>query len=145
MVVAHEYSEDVWAPSMGRKQDREEEIIKILPYMEWSKWIYELSRFELGVFPTQNVAAGQFALNCSFVEIPCVGYESLDEQRILHPSLSVPHYNLDKARDLVRKLKQDKDFYNHCVEETKEQFLKEYTEKVFVKKMKIILDRSCGR
>ena len=103
--------------------------------MEWSQWIYELSRFELGVFPTQNVAAGQFALNCSFVGIPCVGYESLDEQRILHPSLSVPHYNLDRARGLVKKLKQDKDFYDQCVYETRDLYLKEYTEKVFVSKM----------
>ena len=144
MAIANEYTDDVWAPSMGRKQDREEELVNILPYVEWSKWIYELSRFELGVFPTQNVAAGQFALNCSFVGIPCVGYESLDEQRILHPSLSVPHYDLHSARGLVKKLKNDKDFYNHCVDETKEMYQKEYTEKVFVSKMKTILESYCG-
>ena len=141
MVVANEYTDDIWAPSMGRKQDREDELIQHLPYLEWSKWIYELSRFELGVFPTQNVAAGQFALNCSFVGIPCVGYESVDTQRVLHPSLSVPHYNLDKARSLVKKLKKDRTFYNNCIEETKEMYKKYYREDFFKKHMNEIFKK----
>jgi len=36
---------------------------------------------------------------------------------------------------LVKKLKQDKDFYDQCVYETRDLYLKEYTEKVFVSKM----------
>ena len=136
MIVADEYSEDIWAPSMGRKKELEEQYIKHLPYVVWREWIYELSRFKLGVFPTANVAAGQFSLNCSFVGIPCVGYESVDTQRILHPSLSVPHYHLNQARALVKKLKEDETFYDDCVEETKMLYKAKYQESVFVKNIK---------
>ncbi len=141
MMISNEFSEDIWAPSMGRKQELEEQVIKHLPYLEWSKWIFELSRFRLGVFPTANVAAGQFALNCSFVNIPCVGYDSVDTQRILHPSLSVPHYHLDEARHLVNKLKTDKDFYQHCVQETKLLYEEKYHESKFKLQMKHLLDK----
>jgi hypothetical protein len=138
-IVAQEYSDDVWAPSMGRKKDNEESIVKHLPYMVWSEWMYELSRFKLAVFPTANVAAGQFALNCSYLGIPCVGYNSLDTQRILHPSLSVDHYNLNKAREKVIQLKNDPNFYNQCSQETKELFNAEYSEKSFIKKINQVL------
>lgn len=136
MIISNEYSEEVWAPSMGRRQKLEEQVINHLPYMKWSQWIYELSKFKLGVFPTANVAAGQFSLNCSFVGIPCVGYESVDTQRILHPSLSVPHYHLDEARNLVKRLREDENFYNDCVEETKMLYKTKYHESIFVKNMK---------
>tara|TARA_Y100000296_G_scaffold80053_1_gene104888 strand:- start:425 stop:1351 length:927 start_codon:yes stop_codon:yes gene_type:complete len=139
MIVSQELSDEVWAPSMGRRQPLEEQVVNHLPYMEWSKWIYELSRFKAGVFPTANVAAGQFALNCSFVGIPCVGYESLDAQRILHPNLTVPHYHLDEVRKKVKMLKQDQDFYNECVEETEKLYKKLYVEKVFVERIMEIL------
>ena len=140
-IVAQEYSNDVWAPSMGRKKENEESIIKHLPYMQWSDWMFELSRFKLGVFPKANVAAGQFALNCSYLGIPCIGYNSLDTQRILHPSLSVEHYNLDDARKKVKQLKSDKDFYNHCSSETKQMYNKYYTEEVFREKTLNILKK----
>jgi len=80
-------------------------------------------------------------LNCSFVGIPCVGYESVDTQRVLHPSLSVPHYNLDKARSLVKKLKKDRTFYNNCIEETKEMYKKYYREDFFKKHMNEIFKK----
>jgi hypothetical protein len=85
------------------------------------------------------VAAGQFALNCSYLGIPCVGYNSLDTQRILHPSLSVDHYNLNKAREKVIQLKNDSNFYNQCSQETKELFNTEYSEKSFIKKINQVL------
>ena len=65
-----------------------------------------------------------------------MGYESVDTQRILHPSLSVPHYHLNEARALVKKLKEDETFYNDCVEETKMLYRAKYQESVFVKNMK---------
>ena len=140
MVVAQEYSDDVWAPSMGRKQKNEETILKHLPYLTWNEWMYELSRYEVGVFPTANVAAGQFALNCSYLGIPCVGYDTLDSQRVLHPELTVPHYNLDEARKKVKELKNDKHFYEHCSKMTRYLYEQYYSEKVFVEKLTKILE-----
>jgi len=140
MVVAQEYSDDVWAPSMGRKQKNEETILKHLPYLTWNEWMYELSRYEVGVFPTANVAAGQFALNCSYLGIPCVGYDTLDSQRVLHPELTVPHYNLDEARKKVKELKNDKYFYEHCSKMTRYLYEQYYSEKVFVEKLTKILE-----
>ena len=139
MIVAQEYSDDVWAPTMGRKQENEESILNHLPYLKWNEWMYELSRFKVGVFPTANVAAGQFALNCSYLGIPCVGYDTLDSQRILHPHLTVPHYNLDKAREKVKRLKNDELFYKHCSEETKNKYKKHYIEDVFLRKVNKII------
>ena len=34
-------------------------------------------------------AAGTFALNCSYLGIPCIGYKGLDTQSTLHPDLSL--------------------------------------------------------
>ena len=135
MIVGQEYSDDIWAPSMGRKQSNEEALIKHLPYLQWTEWMYELSRFKVAVFPTANVAAGQFSLNCSYLGIPCVGYESLDNQKTLHPDLTVEHYHLNKAREKVKKLKEDEDFYQECSSKTKKLYEKHYSEKVFVKEM----------
>ena len=140
LMIAQEYSDDVWAPTMGRKQENEEAVVNHLPYLKWNEWMYELSRFKVGVFPTANVAAGQFALNCSYLGIPCVGYDTLDSQRILHPHLTVPHYNLDEARKKVKELKNDKHFYEHCSKMTRYLYEQYYSEKVFVEKLTKILE-----
>ena len=40
-------------------------------------------------------AAGTFAMNCGFHGIPCVGYNGLDTQEILHPPTTVDIGDLD--------------------------------------------------
>ena len=77
-------------------------------------------------------AAGTFALNCSRLGIPCIGYKGLDTQEILHPYLTVRRFGqmLD-AKELIRKLKEDEDFYNECSKKTLENYNRFYSEEVF--------------
>ncbi len=48
-IVAREVGDPIFAPSMGRKQKREDEIedIKYLSYMSWREWIDTLSEFDI--------------------------------------------------------------------------------------------------
>ncbi len=42
-IVAQEITDTVYAPSMGRKQPGEEELVTHLPYMNWKQWIHKLN------------------------------------------------------------------------------------------------------
>ena len=70
--------------------------------------------------PTQ--AAGTFTLNCAYHGIPCIGYRGLDTQEQLHPSLSVDYGDVEQARKLSKKLK-DNNFYDKCSTECRENYL----------------------
>ena len=104
-IVASEFSEEVFASSMGRKQLLEEQLVTHLPYMNWKQWIHKLNEFKYGVHLMRTHAAGTFALNCAFLGIPCIGYEGLDTQEICHPDLTVEVGNIEKAKTLVDLLK----------------------------------------
>ena len=73
-------------------------------------------------------AAGTFALNCSYLGIPCIGYNGLDTQEILHPNLSVNDGDLVKAKLLLKKLWTDLDFYEENRILTRELYKKNYSE-----------------
>jgi hypothetical protein len=104
------FTEEIYAPSMGRSQKQEEALgINKLPYLLWSAFITELSKRKIGVHLMRTHAAGTFALNCSFLGIPCIGYKGLDTQRILHPHLSVDDGDLISARKKLDKLWNDVD------------------------------------
>ena len=119
-IVAREFDEDMFAPSMGRKIEREDEMdINHLPYMTWVEWINNLSKYKYGVHLMPTWAAGTFTLNCAYHGIPCIGYKGLDAQEQLHPSLSIDYGDLDTAKILAKRLKIDKDFYNKCSVECK--------------------------
>jgi len=118
-IVAKQFEEDIFAPSMGRKIDRENEMdISHLPYMDWIDWINNLSRFKYAVHLMPTHAAGTFALNCSYLGIPCIGYKGSDTQTELHPFLSVDSGDINSAVKLAKKLVNDKDFYTHCSMQT---------------------------
>ena len=111
-MVAQEFGESIYAPSMGRKIKREEEMdITHLPYMNHIDWMNNLSRFKYAVHLMPTQAAGTFALNCAYHGIPCIGYKGLDTQTNCHPQLNVSMGDLEKARKLANKLKNDKGFY----------------------------------
>ena len=132
MVVAQEFEEKIYAPSMGRKIEREEELdITHLPYMNWTQWIYELRKVKYGVHLMRTHAAGTFALNCAYLGIPCIGYEGLDTQEICHPNLTVELGNLEKAKEIAKKLRNDQEFYIYCSKLTKEKYLENYHENIF--------------
>ena len=130
MIIAKELGE-VYSPSMGRKQPGEEQLVNQLPYMTWKQWIHKLNEFKYGVHLMRTHAAGTFALNCSYLGIPCIGYEGLDTQEILHPDLTVKLGDLTAARKIVERLRKDEEFYVHCSQQTKELYKQHYHENIF--------------
>ena len=68
-------------------------------------------------------------MNCGFHGIPCVGYNGLDTQEILHPLTTVDIGDLDEAKRIAYKLKNDEKFYNLCSETINKRFNEFYTEK----------------
>lgn len=132
-IVARELGYPISAPSMGRKQDQEESIedIEYLPYMTWREWINSLTRFHIGIHLMRTHAAGTFAMNCGYHGIPCIGYNGLDTQEILHPLTTVDVGELDKAKDLAVRLKDEK-FYKLCSETAKKRFKEHYTKEAWI-------------
>ena len=130
-IVASEHYDKVVAPSMGRKQPGEEQLIEHLPYMNWSEWIHKLNEFKIGVHLMRTHAAGTFALNCAYLGIPCIGYEGLDTQEICHPDLTVKVGHLDEAKEILGKLKNNSYLYKECSSTAKENYKKYYHENIF--------------
>jgi len=133
-VVAQEFGVPISAPSMGRKIDREDEMdINHFPYMTWVEWMNKLRDFKYGVHLMPTHAAGTFTLNCAYHGIPCIGYRGLDTQQELHPLLSVDDGDIQSAKKLAIKLRDDEDFYNERSKWCRENYKKSlYNEKNFV-------------
>ena len=141
-IVAKEMNLPIYAPSMGRKQDAENGIEEItyLPYVNWVKWIRELKKVRYGIHLMRTYAAGTFALNCAKIGIPCIGYENLDTQRIIHPDLTIKEGDIKTARFLARRL-ADKEFYKECMYNCLVNYEKHYHEKIFLEKFNEILEK----
>lgn len=136
-IIAHDFDEGkVYAPSMGRKQPNEEQLLTHLPYMQWKDWIHALNKFKYGVHLMRTHAAGTFALNCAYLGIPCIGYMGLDTQEICHAELTVNIGDLVMARQLAEKLRNDIEFYLYCSDKCKYQYNMHYTEQRFLEKLK---------
>jgi len=142
-MVAQEFEQQIYAPSMGRKIDREDEIdIHRFPYMSWVEWINTLRQFKYGVHLMPTHAAGTFTLNCAFHGIPCIGYKGLDTQEELHPDLSVDDGDIEKAKYLARELKNGEGFYNEMSQKCRENYKKSlYNEKNFTPHIEKIFER----
>ena len=141
-IVAQEFDTDIFAPSMGRKIDREDEMdINHLPYMSWLDWMNNLSRFKYAVHLMPTHAAGTFALNCAYHGIPCIGYEGLDTQQNCHPQLTIKMNDLNHARRLVNQLKNDSSFYETQSQTAKNNFNIFFGEKQYTYKMKEVMEK----
>ena len=103
--------------------------------MNWKQWIHQLNKFKFGVHLMRTHAAGTFALNCAYLGIPCIGYKGLDTQEILHPDLTVELGDLDSARKIAKKLRNDEEFYLYSSTLCKELYTTHYTEKEFKLKL----------
>lgn len=136
--VASEISEQVYAPSMGRKQLGEEQLINNLPYVDWSNWITQLSKFKYAVHLMRTHAAGTFALNCAYLGIPCIGYRGLDTQEQCHPNLTVEVGDILEAKRLIRLLQTDDEFYQNQSLEAKKNYSNIFSEKNFTSIFKSI-------
>tara|TARA_B100001094_G_scaffold272395_1_gene278164 strand:+ start:308 stop:1273 length:966 start_codon:yes stop_codon:yes gene_type:complete len=144
-IIAREFNTDIFAPSMGRKIKREDEMdITHLPYMNWIEWMNNLSRFKYAVHLMPTQAAGTFALNCAYYGIPCIGYEGLDTQSYCHPELTVKMNDLNHAKKLVKKLKTDTDWYKLQSETAKINYENYFGEEQFLNKWKIIGEKIHG-
>lgn len=131
-MLAKSVTDEIYSPQMGRRQEGEEQLgIQQLPYLEWNQWISELSKRKIGIHMMRTHAAGTFAMNCAYLGIPCIGYEGLDTQRILHPELTVKDGDLKTARKLIYKLHNDKEFYTLCSDLTQLLYKEHYHEDKF--------------
>ena len=130
-IVASSQFDKIIAPSMGRRQPGEEQLIEHLPYMTWKQWIHKLNEFKYGVHLMRTHAAGTFALNCAYLGIPCIGYRGLDTQEICHPSLTVEVGDVKKAKELLAELKENSYLYFKASAQAKENYKKYYNENKF--------------
>ena len=130
-IVASSIYDNVSAPAMGRKQQGEEQLVNILPYMEWKDWIHKLNEFKVGVHLMRTHAAGTFALNCAYLGLPCIGYKGLDTQELCHPDLTVEVGDLDKAKYLIKKLVSDDNFYYINSTKAKSLYIENFNESKF--------------
>ena len=119
------------------KQGEEQNGISYLPWMEWSQFMYELSKCKYGI-QCYQASAGQFPLNCAYLGIPCIGYDDINTQRDLFPSLSVKRGDIVSARRLVNQLQTDKIWYKENVKIAKFNYNQWYKEEKFLEKWKEI-------
>lgn len=134
-VIATEFDLPIYAPSMGRRQPNEEQLVTHLPYLQWDQWIHALAEFKYAIHLMPTIAAGTFAMNCGFLGTPCIGYKDADTQRKIHPKLSVDIGDLESARKCALALKNDKDFYQECSIEARDNYRNLISETQFVNKM----------
>ena len=141
-IIAQEFGEKIFAPSMGRKIEREDEMdISHLPYMNWLTWMNNLSRFKYAVHLMPTHAAGTFALNCAYHGIPCIGYKGLDTQELCFSHLSVDMGDLNRAKRLAKRLKTDEDFYNDCSKIAKTRYNECFGEKQYTYTMNKVIKK----
>lgn len=141
MIVANTFEEQVYALSTGRKRETESLLpVEHLPWMHWLDWMKELSTFKWSV-QLGTPAAGSFNLNSSYFGIPCIGYDNLYTQKMLHPQLSVSEGGIYAARQLADRLLKDDKFYKECSEQTKDLYNTHFSEEKFVKNTLSILER----
>ena len=141
-IVAQEFGEQIYAPSMGRKIEHEEQMENLthLPYMNWLDWVNNLSKYKYAIHLMPTQAAGTFALNCAYHGIPCIGYKGLDTQEYCHPQLTVSMHNLQHAKKLAKRLKEDNNFYEHQSEVAKNNYNSFFGEKEYIYSMKEVMN-----
>ena len=134
--VALELTDDITAVTTGRMKKEESQVLKHIPWVLWREWIDILSQFNVGV-QLGTAAAGTFNLNCSFHGIPCIAYSNSNTQSILHPLTTVELGDLEKAKEIANKLKDEK-FYKLCMETTEKRYEAYYSEEKFFSHMERI-------
>jgi len=140
-IVAQEFQVPIWGQTSHATRNGEEQLIKHLPRVLWVDWMKQLSSFKFAVHLMPTVAAGTFSLNCAYLGIPVIGNQDVDTQRICHPELSVKVSDVQKARELAKRLQEDQDFYDKCSGEAKENYRKYYDLELFKQKINTILSR----
>jgi hypothetical protein len=136
-IIATEFNLPVWAQTSHATRKEEWHLVKHLPRVSWIEWMRQLSTFKYAIHLMPTVAAGTFSLNCAYFGIPCIGNNKVDTQRLCHPDLSVDVNDLDTARKLAIRLRDDSTFYNECSKTALENYKKHYNINIW--KSKIVL------
>jgi hypothetical protein len=139
-IVAQEFKVPIWGQTSHAKRDNESQLIQHLPRVMWTDWIKQLSTFKYAIHLMPTVAAGTFSLNCSYLGIPCIGNALVDTQNYCQPELAVEVQDVMVARELAKQLVEDRDFYEHCSKEAKQNYQKYYALEVWKEQIKMRLD-----
>ena len=121
-IIAQEFEVPIWGQTSHAMREHEGQFVNHLPRVQWVDWIKQLSTFKYAIHLMPTAAAGTFSLNCAYLGIPCIGNLKVDTQFNCHTHLSVQVDDLMTARELARRLKLDKDFYQKCSTEAKEAY-----------------------
>lgn len=125
-IVAQEFELPIWGQTSHATRDGESQLVNLLPRVMWTDWMTQLSSFKYAIHLMPTAAAGTFGLNCAYFGIPCIGNEEVDTQKLCHPDLAVNVNDVQKARSLANKLKQDPGFYEHCANVAKRNYERYY-------------------
>jgi hypothetical protein len=138
-IIAQEFDIPIWGQTSHAMRDNEDQLFNHLPRVTWIDWMQQLSTFKYAIHLMPTVAAGTFSLNCAYFGIPCIGNNKVDTQRLCHPNLSVDVNDLDTARTLAIRLRDDQEFYNKCSKLALENYKKYYTINTWKNKLNFFL------
>ena len=131
-VISNEFDMPKYGFKAGKYKEGEDiNGINYLPWMQWDQFMLELSKCKYGI-QTYQSSAGQFPLNCAYLGIPCIGYNDVNTQRDLFPSLSVDRGDIVAARRLANQLQNDKEWYKEIVKIAKFNYDQWYKEEKFL-------------
>jgi hypothetical protein len=136
-IIASEFNLPIWAQTSHATRKEEWHLVKHLPRVSWIEWMQQLSTFKYAIHLMPTVAAGTFSLNCAYFGIPCIGNNKVDTQRLCHPELSVDVNDLDTARKLAIRLRDDSAFYNECSKTALENYKKHYNINIWKSKINL--------
>jgi hypothetical protein len=125
-IIASEFNLPIWAQTSHATRKQESHLVQHLPRVFWVGWMQQLSTFKYAIHLMPTVAAGTFSLNCAYFGIPCIGNNKVDTQRLCHPELSVDVNDLETARTLAIRLRDDFEFYDKCSKIALENYKKYY-------------------
>ena len=138
-MVAQEFGVPIWGQTSHAMRDGESQLVNHLPRVLWTDWMKQLSSFKYAVHLMPTVAAGTFSLNCAYFGIPCIGNNKVDTQNICHPDLAVDVSDVEKARELAKRLVEDRDFYEECSSVARANYHTSFSKELFVKSFFTIL------
>jgi hypothetical protein len=84
--------------------------------MGWESWLSYLDKkkyYYVGIHLDSLTTCGRFSIDSGALGIPCISTFN-NSHPILFPELVVDYWDVKKARELLHRLLEDKDFYNHC-------------------------------
>lgn len=139
-ITAQEFKVPIWGQTSHAMKEYEDQLVQHLPRVMWTDWIKQLSTFKYAVHLMPTIAAGTFTLNCSYLGIPCIGNIEVDTQWRCQPELAVEVNDTLGARELAKRLVEDKEFYKQCSEEAKRLYNENYSIEEWKRHMSKILN-----